>query len=72
MLVDDDPTIARLVRRTVDEVGFESLTLAATAREALEAIDRIDIVLLDHQLPDAQGLELLDVIRVRPNPPAVC
>lgn len=71
MLVDDDPTIAKLVRRAVAQVGFESLTLAATAREALESMDQIDIVLLDHQLPDAQGLDVLDAICAQPSPPAV-
>ena len=40
-------------------------------REALEALDDIDIVLLDHQLPDAEGLDVLDAIRARPNPPGV-
>ena len=42
-----------------------------TGREALESLDGIDIVLLDHQLPDANGLDILEVIRARPNPPAV-
>src|ERR687896_1359884 len=33
--------------------------------------DDVAIVLLDHQLPDASGLDVLDAIRARPNPPAV-
>lgn len=71
LLVDDDPTIARLVQHAIGQVGFESLTLAATGREALDALDGVDIVLLDQQLPDATGLDVLDAIRARPNPPAV-
>lgn len=71
LLVDDDPTIARLVGRIVEEVGFGPLTHASTGREALDALDGIDIVLLDHQLPDAEGLDLLDTIRARPNAPDV-
>jgi DNA-binding response OmpR family regulator len=71
LLVDDDPTIARLVGRIVEEVGFGPLTHTTTGREALDALDNIDIVLLDHQLPDAEGLDVLDAIRARPNAPAV-
>jgi CheY-like chemotaxis protein len=40
-------------------------------REALESLDGVEIVLLDHQLPDASGLDILEAIRARPNPPAV-
>ncbi len=71
LLVDDDPAIARLVRHVIGQIGFESLTLATTGREALDALEGIDIVLLDHQLPDAEGLDILDAIRTRPSPPAV-
>ena len=31
----------------------------------------MDVVLLDHQLPDTTGLEVLEAIRARPQPPAV-
>jgi DNA-binding response OmpR family regulator len=71
LLADDDPSIAPLVRRAVAEVGFESLTVAGTGRAALDALEEADIVLLDHGLPDAAGLDILDEIRTRPNAPAV-
>jgi DNA-binding response OmpR family regulator len=45
--------------------------VAGSGREALESLESVDIVLLDHQLPDSSGLEVLDAIRARPNPPAV-
>ena len=39
-------------------------------REALERLEcgGFAIVLLDHQLPDTTGLEILDAIRARPGP----
>jgi CheY-like chemotaxis protein len=44
---------------------------AADGREALERLDGVAVVLLDRQLPDATGMEVLDAIRARPHPPAV-
>jgi DNA-binding response OmpR family regulator len=71
LLVDDDPAIARLVAHVVEEAGFGTLARAQNGHEALEALEGIDIVLLDQQLPDVEGLDLLDAIRARPNPPGV-
>ena len=71
LVVDDDPTIARLVLHLVRSRGFGEAVHVTTGREALESLEGIDIVLLDHQLPDANGLDILEVIRARPNPPAV-
>ncbi len=71
LVVDDDPDMARLVMHLLRARGFGNGVHVSTGREALEALDGIDIVLLDHQLPDANGLDLLEVIRARTNPPAV-
>jgi CheY-like chemotaxis protein len=71
LLVDDDPSLARLVQHLLSAQGFGPTIHVTTGREALQALDEIDIVLLDHQLPDSSGLEILDAIRARPNPPAV-
>ena len=71
LLVDDDPTIARLVARIVEDAGFGTIDHVTTGREALSALDGFDIVLLDYHLPDAEGLDVLDAIHARPNPPDV-
>ncbi|HUF35942.1 MAG TPA: response regulator [Gemmatimonadales bacterium] len=71
LVVDDDPTMVRLARGILRANGFAAVAAVGTAREALEALDQTDVVLLDHQLPDTNGLEVLDAIRSRPHPPAV-
>jgi DNA-binding response OmpR family regulator len=71
LIVDDDYSIARLIVHVVRSLGFELATHVSTGREALTAMDGVDIVLLDHQLPDASGLDILEAIRARPTPPAV-
>ncbi len=71
LLVDDDPMMVRLVRKILAAEGYPPVEHAANAREALQGLDGIAVVLLDHQLPDATGMEVLEAIRARPNPPAV-
>lgn len=71
LLVDDDPDIARLVQHVLAANGLEPATQVTTGRDALTSLAGVDIVLLDHQLPDASGLDVLEAIRGRPGPPAV-
>jgi DNA-binding response OmpR family regulator len=71
LLVDDDPAMVRLVRKILAANGFVSVEQAHTGRQALELLEGVDVVLLDHQLPDTTGLEVLEAIRTRPQPPAV-
>jgi len=71
LVVDDDPTMVRLIQSILEVNHFGEAAVAGSGREALDALEDVDIVLLDHQLPDSSGLEVLDAIRTRPNPPAV-
>jgi CheY-like chemotaxis protein len=71
LLVDDDPMMVRLVRKILADIGFTTIVHATSGREALESLEGVDVVLLDHQLPDTTGLAVLDAIRARPQPPAV-
>lgn len=71
LVVDADQTIASLVLHVVRALGFGPMARVTTGREALEAGEAADIVLVDHQLPDASGLAVLEAFRARPNPPAI-
>jgi DNA-binding response OmpR family regulator len=71
LLVDDDPDLGRLVQHVLKAHGYEPAVQVSTGREALASLDGVDIVLLDQQLPDTSGLDVLDAIRTRPTPPAV-
>jgi DNA-binding response OmpR family regulator len=71
LLVDDDPDIVRLVQHVLAQHGFAHPVHARTGAEALALLAEIDIVLLDHQLPDTSGINLLDAIKGRASPPAV-
>jgi DNA-binding response OmpR family regulator len=71
LLVDDDPDIARLVQHVLTSSGYGPAVQVATGGDALASLTGIDIVLLDHQLPDTSGLDVLSAIRAQPQPPGV-
>lgn len=71
LIVDDDPDYARLAATLVERAGYGKPEQAGTAAEALARAGEADLVLLDHQLPDGHGLELLPALRALPRQPAV-
>ena len=64
LIVEDEPTLAKNMRRYLDGAGFDARAVA-TGEAALKELDAFkpDIVLLDYRLPDTDGLQLLDHIR---------
>jgi two-component system response regulator HydG len=64
LLVDDDPDVLRSVGAFLERAGYQ-LVRAASGEDAVEAAarDRPDVVVLDLELPDAPGLEVLDRIQ---------
>jgi len=69
LFIDDDPQ----AQKTLSMVLPEDYTLvsALTAAEGLEVLEKADpdVVLLDINLPDRSGLDVLDEILQRPAPP---
>ncbi len=66
LLIDDDPEIRALLVRFFERHGW-IVFAAGDARTAgaLYTRERPDLVLLDNELPDLTGLQLLDVLRAR-------
>ena len=71
LIVDDDADMARLLRGLVSSQGYGRVEHVITGGEALAIADRFDVILLDHQLPDVSGVEVVEEIRARPEPPSV-
>ncbi|WP_055586813.1 response regulator [Streptacidiphilus griseoplanus] len=68
LVVDDDFRVAEVHAAYVAKVpGFRVVAKAHSAGEALAALERhpVDLVLLDHYLPDETGLELVRRMRDR-------
>ena len=70
LLVDDNPDHRELMRRKLADSGF-SVRAAQSAEEALDALEGIDLVLLDYRMPGMSGLEALGLIRERNGPSVV-
>jgi phosphoserine phosphatase RsbU/P len=71
LIVDDDPVFARFVRQLLQSLGSEMRCVpqwADTAEKALAELraNPYELVLLDYNLPDADGLQVLSQIRDLP------
>jgi CheY-like chemotaxis protein len=64
LIVDDHDSFREVLSHTLDEGGYR-VTQAKTAAEAITAVrrDHPDLVLLDIDLPDGSGIEVLRTIR---------
>ena len=71
LIVDDDPAMAALARQLIKGHGYPDPRVVTTGSELLSVTDPADIILLDHQLPDTTGLDLLANLRARPDRPSV-
>ena len=60
LVIDDEPSVGRSLKRVLADRGYR-VSVAHTAAEGLARAqsERPQVVLLDHHLPDADGLEVL-------------
>jgi two-component system chemotaxis response regulator CheY len=69
LVVDDSKAMRTILHKALKEIGFEILE-AANGREALEVIGAertaVTLILLDWNMPEMDGLELLKRLRRTP------
>jgi CheY-like chemotaxis protein len=68
LVVDDEPHIGRIIKTRLEQGDFE-VTVVDNGAEALAELERnaaIKLVVLDLMLPGMSGLEVLQVVRSRP------
>ena len=65
LIVDDSPTMRRMVMASLREVCAGGFVEAASGLEAIEqlALGPVSIVVLDLNMPDMHGLEVLRFVR---------
>ena len=60
-----------LVRRLLEGSGYQRITVATSAADALGKAPDADLIILDYQLPDGTGIELLPRLLSRSDPPSI-
>jgi DNA-binding NarL/FixJ family response regulator len=73
LVVDDNPSVRRCIRRVLEQhEGWQVCDEAGNGREAVERFgeDRPDVVVLDFQMPEMNGLDAARIIsKLSPNTP---
>ena len=65
LIVDDSPTIRRMIIASLRDLQGVSFDQAGTGLEAIErlALERVHLMILDLNMPDIHGLEVLEFVR---------
>ena len=65
LVVDDSPTMRRMIVASLRDLGEVRFDQAASGLEAIErlALAPVDLVVLDLNMPDVHGLEVLRFVR---------
>lgn len=69
LVVDDSEITRQLNKKILNKIGFKDVLTAESGKEALEIIARtknIGLILSDWKMPDIDGIELLNSLRLDP------
>jgi DNA-binding NtrC family response regulator len=73
LIIEDDPALGQMLAMHFEDVGF-AVEVAETCRAGLARVQegRVELVLLDQQLPDGQGSELIEfLLKADPHLPVI-
>ena len=70
LIVDDTPQQSLLLRRVLEDVGFNNLTVENNPLTALNKFRQstFDLVLLDYDMPEMSGIELMEQMILHQKP----
>src|SRR5439155_584526 len=64
LCIDDEPAVGVVLEQTLAELGHQA-TLVTSVQDGMRAIasQAFDLVISDFRLPEATGIDLLDLLR---------
>jgi DNA-binding response OmpR family regulator len=71
LVVEDDSAMVSMLRAILENEGYQDITVVESGLEALSLAPASDVVLLDNQLPDTSGIDLLPRLLAQLDPPSV-
>jgi len=68
LIVDDSPTMLRIIRNALKEIGYDDVEEAEDGEEALDVLESTspDFVITDWNMPNMNGVDLARNIRDHP------
>ena len=69
LIVDDSPTMLRIIRNALQEIGYDDIVEAEDGEDALEKLEDAapDFVVTDWNMPNMNGVDLANNIRSHPD-----
>lgn len=73
LLVDDEPTLLKMVSDILKDANFENIIMAKTVKDAITVTkkEQPDLAILDVMLPDGDGFSLMQQLRVFTDMPVI-
>ena len=65
--VDDSSTMRRIIKNTLQKIGFETILEAGNGVEALEVMskNKVDMIVTDWNMPEMDGLTFVKAVRAK-------
>lgn len=65
LIVDDSPTMRRIIKNTLERIGYKNSIDASNGKEAIDLLEEnpINFVITDWNMPEMNGLEFVTELR---------